>query len=846
MSSTLSNRLSEKAISDVLKDLALDLRWSFNHAADQLWARFDPDLWELTNNPWLVLQTISREKLQSVTADPNFQALLLDLEREKKARLAADGWFQRSHPNSRISAVAYFSMEFMLSEALPIYSGGLGNGAGDQLKTASTLAVPVIGVGLLYQEGYFRQEIDAQGRQQALYPFNGPGQLPIRPLRQENGEWLRLALEFPSGKLWLRTWEVQVGKAKLYLLDKNDPANIPAQRGITTELYGGGPELRLKQELVLGIGGWRLLRALGLHPEVCHLNEGHAAFAVLERARSYMRENNQPFDLALTITRAGNLFTTHTPVEAGFDRFPPDLMEHYLRSYAEKDLSISFDDLLALGRRNRDDASEPFNMAYLAVRGSGAVNGVSRLHGQVSRQIFQTLFPRWPEREVPIKHVTNGVHMPTWDSAASDRLWETTCGKDRWRGTTEDMATNCRRLSDTDLWKLRTDERKSLVEYARKLHVRQVAGRGASAEELEQAGQIFESGALTLGFARRFATYKRPNLLLRDPDRLLKILTNQERPVQLVLAGKAHPQDYPGQEMIHQWVEFARRPDVRSRVVFLSDYDVRMAQHLVQGVDVWVNTPRRPWEASGTSGMKVLVNGGLNLSELDGWWAEAYSPEVGWALGDGREHGDDPSWDAAEAEHLYAVLEREVIPEFYARDEHGIPRSWVARMRESMARLTPAFSTNRAVRQYTEEHYLSAAAAFRQRAENRGSVGTDLVAWQAELAKHWSALRFGSATVEKQGERYLFHVQVFLDDIDPDAVRVELYAEAQKDHDPIALAMNRGERLVGATSAFPYTADTPADRPAADYTPRLVPQHAAAFVPLEAAFILWHQAPSWR
>ena len=846
MSSTLSNRLSEKAISDVLKDLALDLRWSFNHAADHLWARLDPDLWELTNNPWLVLQTISREKLQSVTADPNFQALLLDLEREKKARLAADGWFQRSHPNSRISAVAYFSMEFMLSEALPIYSGGLGNVAGDQLKTASTLAVPVIGVGLLYQEGYFRQEIDAQGRQQALYPFNEPGQLPIRPLRQENGEWLRLALEFPSGKLWLRTWEVQVGKAKLYLLDTNDPANIPAQRGITTELYGGGPELRLKQELVLGIGGWRLLRALGLHPEVCHLNEGHAAFAVLERARSYMRENNQPFDLALTITRAGNLFTTHTPVEAGFDRFPPDLMEHYLRSYAEKDLSISFDDLLALGRRNRDDASEPFNMAYLAVRGSGAVNGVSRLHGQVSRQIFQTLFPRWPEREVPIKHVTNGVHMPTWDSAASDRLWETTCGKDRWRGTTEDMATNCRRLSDTDLWKLRTDERKSLVEYARKLHVRQVAGRGASAEELEQAGQIFESGALTLGFARRFATYKRPNLLLRDPDRLLKILTNQERPVQLVLAGKAHPQDYPGQEMIHQWVEFARRPDVRSRVVFLSDYDVRMAQHLVQGVDVWVNTPRRPWEASGTSGMKVLVNGGLNLSELDGWWAEAYSPEVGWALGDGREHGDDRAWDGSEAEALYELLEKSVIPEFYNRDEQGIPRGWVARMRASMAQLTPEFSSNRTVRQYTDEYYIPASENFLRRSEKHGSLGIDLLNWSNELEKHWASLRFGSATVDRQGNNYMFQVQVYLGALDPDFIKVELHADDSGSGSFITEELNRGERLAGTANGFLYTARVPASRPASDYTPRLIPAHAGALVPLESPFILWDDSHSWK
>jgi starch phosphorylase len=373
------------------------------------------------------------------------------------------------------------------------------------------------------------------------------------------------------------------------------------------------------------------------------------------------------------------------------------------------------------------------------------------------------------------------------------------------------------------------------------LYGRQLAARGASAEDLAQAALVLDENTLTLGFARRFAAYKRPNLLLHDPARLINILTNAERPVQLVLAGKAHPQDVEGQEMIRQWFEFARRPEVRSRVVFLSDYDFLMAEHLVQGVDVWINTPRRPWEASGTSGMKVLVNGGLNLSELDGWWAEAYSPEVGWAIGDGLEHGDDPSWDAAEAESLYAVLEREVIPEFYTRDEHGIPLGWVARMRESMARLTPSFSTNRAVRQYTEQHYLSAAAAFLERAENQCSMGADVVAWQAELAKHWSALRFGTATVELQGERYLFHVQVFLD-----AVGVELYAEAQKDREPMTQAMTRGERLAGAASAFTYSASIAGSRPVADFTPRLVPQHKGAFVPLEASYILWHEGPSWR
>jgi glycogen phosphorylase len=845
-SSTIVARPIDTAISDALADLALNLRWSFNHSADRLWEQLDPELWELTHNPWVLLQTVSREKLQLVTADPNFQKLLTELHQEKATVEKAEAWFQKAYPHSGLTTVAYFSMEFMLSEALPIYSGGLGNVAGDQLKAASNLGVPVVGIGLLYQQGYFRQEIDAQGHQQALYPFNDPGQLPIQPLRQANGEWLRVPIHAPGFTVWLRAWQVQVGRATLYLLDTNDPANLPPYRGITTELYGGGPELRLKQELVLGIGGWRLLRALGLQPEVCHLNEGHAAFAVLERARSYMKESGVPFDVALAVTRAGNLFTTHTPVEAGFDRFAPSLMERYLKTYAEEALSISLDDLLALGRRDRRDSSEPFNMAYLAIRGSGGVNGVSKLHGQVSRRLFQNLFPRWPEPEVPVTYVTNGVHTPTWDSAEADLLWERMCGKECWRGTLDNIGKDIRAASDSDLWQLRADGRKTLVDYVRRFHTRQIAGRGGSAEELAQAALSLDSDVMTLGFARRFATYKRPNLLLHDPQRLLNILVNRERPVQLVLAGKAHPQDSQGQDMIRQWVEFAHRPEARPRVVFLADYDVLMAEHLVHGVDVWVNTPRRPWEASGTSGMKVLVNGGLNLSELDGWWAEAYSPEVGWAIGDGREHGDDPAWDDADAENLYAVLERQVIPEFYTRDEHGIPRGWVARMRESMARLTPTFSTNRAVRQYTEEHYLPAAAAFRQRTGNRGSAGADLVAWQAELAKHWSALRFGPATVEQQGERYLFHVQVFLDDMDPDAVRVELYAQGQKDEAPVTQAMNRGERLVGATSAYTYSASVPTGRPVADYTPRLVPQHAGAFVPLEAPFILWHDAPSWR
>ena len=448
--------------------------------------------------------------------------------------------------------------------------------------------------------------------------------------------------------------------------------------------------------------------------------------------------------------------------------------------------------------------------------------------------------------EVPITHVTNGVHTPTWDSAEADSLWELICGKERWRESMAGVEECFRRASDSELWQLRSNGRKSLVQYVRKCHSRQLSEQGASAEDLEQAAQTLDTDTLTLGFARRFASYKRPNLLLHDPERLVRILSNRDRPVQLVLAGKAHPQDIAGQEMIRQWVEFSRRNEVRSRVTFLSDYDVLMAEQFVQGVDLWVNTPRRPWEASGTSGMKVLVNGGLNLSELDGWWAEAYSPEVGWALGDRGEHGDDPAWDASEAQALYQLLEREVVPEFYMRDDHGIPRGWVARMRESMARLTPLFSTNRVVRQYTEEHYLSAASAFKERAKNQGAIGVDLLNWQTQIAKHWPTLRFGSATVEQKEGQLLFQAQVYLNDLDPDSVRVELYAQGLDGNTPFRHRMNRGDRLVGSANGFMYTARIAANRAAADYTPRLIPQHSRALVPMETPFILWHDSPSWR
>lgn len=824
-----------------LAELALDLHCSWNHAADEIWRQIDPDLWKLTHNPWGILQTVSRERIENLLKDSAFHNKVDNLLKGKQRTAEQPAWFQNAYPKPPLNSVAYFSMEFMLNEALPIYAGGLGNVAGDQLKAASDLGVPVIGIGLLFQQGYFRQVIDKYGAQHAVFPYNHPGQLPITPLRQANGEWLRVKVELPSNTVLLRAWQVKVGRVYLYLLDSNDVANFPIHRGITSELYGGGQEMRLQQEIVLGIGGWKLLAALGIQPEVCHLNEGHAAFAVLERARDFMEKSGKPFNVALAATRAGNLFTTHTAVAAGFDVFPPYLIEQYFGSYAVNKLGIKIDDLLALGRQNPDNSSENFNMAYLAIRGSGAVNGVSRLHGKVSRHIFTTLFPKWPENEVPVKYITNGVHMSSWDSAAADDLWTEACGKDRWRGTFKMHEHNIRNVPNERLWEMRNSSSVSLIKYVRERLTKQLSAIGAPVEDGGNVNRFFDPNHLTLGFARRFATYKRPNLLLHNPERLLRILTNPIRPVQLIIAGKAHPADIEGQNLIKQWINFIHNTEAKNYVIFLCDYDMLLTEHLVQGVDVWLNTPRRPWEACGTSGMKVLVNGGINISELDGWWEEAYTPEVGWALGDGLEHGDDPNVDAAEAEALYNLLEQEVIPEFYARNEKGIPIAWVARMRESMARLTPQFSANRAVREYTEQHYIPAAESYNVRSLNNGEVGKEIVDWQNNLKQKWNALRFVEVKIETNKENHVFEVQVYIDDLKIEDVKIELYADEVNGHKQVRKEMKYVRQLSGAINIHVYSLSVPSERPAEDYTARIIPYFPGVNVPLEINQILWQK-----
>ncbi len=650
-----------------LADLALDLRWTVRQTTDKIWEQLDLETWEKTKNPYLVLQNVSKARLEEAAKDENLREEIRSWQERRTKLLEEPGWFDKYHD---IRSIAYFSMEFGLSEALPIYSGGLGILAGDHLKTASDLGVPIVGIGLLYQQGYFRQVLAENGSQVEAFPYNDPTTLPLLAVRDKDGSRLRVKINLPGRSLFLRVWQANICRVNLYLLDSNDPLNSPWDRAITANLYAPGQERRLIQEIVLGIGGWQVLERLGVDPEVCHLNEGHAAFVILARAYSFMKKTGYSPRVALLATRAGNVFTTHTPVEAGFDKFDRALVNKYAKHYADQ-LGFSSEDLIAMGTRGPEDKDGPFIMALLALRGCSHVNGVSRLHGMVSRRLLQVHYPRWPEEEVPVGYVTNGVHVPTWDSPAAQRFWIKSCGMDSGPERIDKPCEGIYRLTDSELWNFRAEARRDLVDYVRRRYARQLQEHGATTETLKLARHVLNPNTLTLGFARRATAYKRTNFLLRDPQRLVGLLTNRKRPVQLVMAAKAHPADDEGKEMVKELANFASRPGLFDQVVFLEDYDIDLAQHLLPGVDVWINTPRRPNEACGTSGMKVLANGGLNLSSLDGWWDEAYDPQVGWCFGDDQEHRE-PGRDSEEADQLYRMLEEQIISLFYDRNREGI------------------------------------------------------------------------------------------------------------------------------------------------------------------------------
>jgi glycogen phosphorylase len=821
-----------------LRDLALDLRWTWSHEADALWARIDSDLWQRTRNPWTILEDVPAARLAELAADAGFVAHLDQLDAARRAYLADRGWFAAARGGVPLAGVAFFSMEFGLGEALPLYAGGLGVLAGDFLKAASDLGLPVIGIGLLYQEGYFRQMIDAKGHQLEAFPYNDPSSMPIEPLRAAGGNRLHIPVELPGRTLQLRVWRVRVGRTLLYLLDSNASVNGPVDRGITGKLYGGGSEMRLMQEIVLGVGGWRLVEALHPGIEVCHMNEGHAAFAVLERARQFARRHGLDFGEALWATRAGNVFTTHTPVDAGFDRFPLDLLARYGQAWAAGELSLA--GFEQLGVENGRASGGMFNMARLATSGALRNFGVSRLHGAVSRRIFQPLYPRWPEHEVPFDHITNGVHVPTWDSAAADAIWTEACGKDRWRHEPEDMGERIATIEDAALWALRGNARAALVREVRMRLALHLSGRGHPPEVVALGKTVLDPNVLTLGFARRFTAYKRPDLLLFDPARLARLLCDEARPAQLVLAGKAHPDDTEGKRMIQEWIGFAQEPRYRRRVVFLEDYDISLAQELVQGVDVWINTPRRPWEACGTSGMKVLVNGGLNVSTLDGWWEEAYAPGLGWAISEDR-YAEAVDQDRHDADELYAVLEREVVPAFYDRDAAGIPHAWVARMRRSMADLTSQYGASRMVREYLDRAYLPAAQALRERVADGVAAAKAMAAWDRHLHRAWPGVHIGEPDFIRQDDGWEVSVPVYLGEIPAAYVRVEGYADPTGGASAEVIALAHDGPIPGAAGGYVYRGRIPGTRPAEDYTVRVIPSLTGVLVPAETTLIRWQR-----
>ncbi|MBA2364049.1 MAG: alpha-glucan family phosphorylase [Chloroflexia bacterium] len=701
-----------------LQDLAYNLRWRWDAPTRNLFARLDPLLWENSNqNPALLLQTVDPARLQEVAADAEYSADVANAVAELDVYMASDAtWFRQAHGDAGGSLIAYFSAEFGLTEALPIYSGGLGVLAGDHLKSASDLGIPLVAVGLLYQQGYFRQQLSETGWQQELYDTNDFEKLPLVPQRGPDGAPVVVEVPFPDRPVLAQVWRVQVGRVPLYLLDTNFSDNRPEDRDITDQLYGGDVETRIRQELVLGIGGYRALEQLGIQPTVCHMNEGHSAFLSLERVRTVMQQRGIAFAEAQTIVQAGSVFTTHTPVAAGHDYFPPELMDRYLGPFIQE-LDIARKDFLALGRHDPNNEGEYFCQTIFALRMSQYANGVSKLHGEVSRDMWKDLYPDTAVNDVPVGHVTNGVHLLSYVSPQIDALCDQYLGAN-WRHgrSVSQLREEFDRVPSDELWQVHTKHRWDLV---RVVHhrLRTQLERDHSQEESSAGADVLNPDALTIGFARRFATYKRATLLLRDPDRLARILTSPVRPTQVVFAGKAHPRDEGGKELIRRVVELSRQEPFRGRLVFLEDYNIGVARTLVQGVDVWLNNPQRPFEASGTSGMKAAANGVLNVSTLDGWWDEAWAATrddaapPGWAIGDGSTYDDQ---EKVEADALYNLLEREVIPLYYDRDGDGLPRRWIERMKSAMYTISPVYNTDRMLCEYAERYYLPAIDSYGQ------------------------------------------------------------------------------------------------------------------------------------
>jgi len=765
-----------------LRQLAYNLWWSWNHSARELFRRLDVELWErVYHNPVAMLWQIGQDRLEQVANDDAYMAQLQRVVDSFYVYLNSRTWYEERFPGRQDEMVAYFSAEFGVHESLPIYSGGLGVLAGDHLKAASDLGIPLVGVGLIYRQGYFEQQLTEDGWQLESYPSYDFHQLAVTLVNDPFGNPLKIQVQLGRRQLTAQIWLAQVGRVKLYLLDSDIPDNEPDLRMVTARLYGGDRRMRIQQEILLGIGGLQALRAVGIRPKVCHMNEGHAAFMALERIRQAMEEFGLTYGEAREATVGGNVFTTHTPVPAGIDRFDPRLVIDQLGWMASA-LGLSTDEFLALGREAGGLGDSDFCMPILALRLSFRSNGVSRLHGQVAAGMWQTHWPKVPREEIPITYITNGIHTRTWISAEMAEIF------DHYLGPNWAEAPPRTRLWErvevipaAELWRVHVRRREHLIATVRTRLREQLKRRGAPPAEVKAADEVLDPSALTIGFARRFAPYKRATLILRNLERLAALLRNNERPVQFIFAGKAHPADGVGKELIKQLCAICARPEFRRRMVFLENYDMRLARILTQGCDVWLNNPLRLHEASGTSGMKGPPNGSLNLSCLDGWWPEAYNGENGWAIGDGRVYDDLAYQDHVEAESLYNLLEREIVPLFYDRTVDDIPRKWLERVKESIRTIVPVFSTIRMLREYTEVMYVPALQRAERLSADDFTVARRLNSWKQALSREWHQVRIEEVDANAQerlkvGDKLPIHARVHLGTIRPENVAVEVYA----------------------------------------------------------------------
>jgi glycogen phosphorylase len=767
-----------------LRKLAYNLHWDWNVETKDLFRRLDRDLWESSrHNPVLMLGTISQARLQEVAEDEGFLAQMERASRQLDDYLQERTWYRkhRRDKNNETECYAYFCAEYGLTDCLPIYSGGLGVLAGDHLKSASDLGLPLVAVGLLYQEGYFAQYLNADGWQQERYPINDFYNMPLHLERNADGSELRIEVDYPGRTVYARIWRVQVGTVPLYLLDTNIEPNNPYDHDITDELYGGDLDMRIHQEMMLGIGGVRALKALGYSPTVYHLNEGHSAFLILERIRKLIQEQGLSFYEAKQVAQATQVFTTHTPVSAGFDLFPPDKAMYYVGHYANV-FGLSREEFLGLGRENPGDHASPFSMAALALKTSSFTNGVSSLHGEVSRVMFQGLWPNLPLPEVPITSITNGVHARSVVAKSTQELYDRYLGPS-WsdKGADDPMWERVNSMPDEELWRNHERQRSELVVYVRERMLKHLRDRGAPPAELAQAHEVLDPSVLTIGFARRFATYKRANLFMRDMERIKKIMMgNKDRQVQFVIAGKAHPKDMPGKELIRQIIHEIREAGIGDHVVFVPDYDIYLARMMVAGCDVWLNTPRRPREASGTSGMKGSMNGLPNLSILDGWWDEADYVRTGWPIGHGETYDDPEYEDQVEANALYELFEEEVVPLFYNRDSEGIPRGWVAKMKDAIRLNTPVFNTARMLRDYAVHGYFPASDRYFAMTSDTYKPAKELANWKRRLFERWHDIKIEDIDIAAPADLMVnqsvsVKTRINLAGLTADDVQLELY-----------------------------------------------------------------------